>query len=617
MRQFSLPPLVEPLRSGGLADSVYDVAQRYPGLPQLARRDPADPGNWRQVTARTFRDEVMGLAKGLLINGIGFGDRVALMARTRYEWTQFSYALWSIGAQLVPVYPTSSAEQVRWILTHSQVTAVVVEHEDHAMTVGAACGGMTDLQRIWQLDEDCVARITEQGRRVPDDAVNRLRWAVEPGSTAVISYTSGTTGRPKGCVITHANLAAECDTLVAGFSEIFAPLGQQASVLAFLPLSHIYGLMVQVGCLRGGVILGHQPDLAPAALLPALASFRPTFLLAVPYVFEKIFQGARRNAERSGRARLFDRATDIAQRYAEAVERHDLGQGHGPGPFLRAAHATFDHLVYARLRAVLGGRVRHAVSGGSPLSRELALTFAGAGINVYDGYGLTETTACITAQPVARARYGTVGRPLPGASVRIARDGEVWVSGETVFAGYLDDPAATDAALRDGWLATGDLGRLDEDGYLIITGRKKDIIITSGGKSVGPQLLEERLRAHPLISQCVMVGDNRPYIAALITLDPEALEHWQHLNGSHSATGTLTRTRADTAIDAAVRAEVQRAVSTANTAVSRAESIRAFRILPSEFTVADGLMTPSLKLRRRAIVRAYAAEIDELYATAT
>lgn len=350
VRQFSLPPLLEPLSSGGLADSVYDVAARYPGLPQLSRRDPADPEQWHTVTARAFRDEVMALAKGLLVNGIGFGDRVALMARTRYEWTQFSYALWSIGAQVVPVYPTSSAEQVRWILTHSQVTAVVVEFEENAMTVGAACGDLPGLRHIWQLDDGCVARITAQGRRVHDEAVHRLRWTVEPGSVAVIAYTSGTTGRSKGCVITHANLAAECDTLISCFHTIFAEPGEQPSVLAFLPLSHIYGLMVQVSCLRGGVTLGHQPDIAPAALLPALASFRPTFLLAVPYIFEKIYEGARRNAERSGRARLFERAADVARRYAEAVERRGLGQGHGPGPMLRTAHAAFEHLVYARIR---------------------------------------------------------------------------------------------------------------------------------------------------------------------------------------------------------------------------------------------------------------------------
>jgi long-chain acyl-CoA synthetase len=618
VRQFSLPPLLEPLRSGGLADSVYDVARRYPGLPQLARRDPSDPGTWHTVTARAFRDEVMALAKGLLVNGIGVGDRVALMARTRYEWTQFSYALWSIGAQLVPVYPTSSAEQVRWMLTHAQVAAVVVEHEENAMTVGAACGDLPGLRHIWQLDDGCVARITAQGRRVPDDAVHRMRWIVEPGSVAVISYTSGTTGRPKGCVITHGNLAAECDTLIAGFHTVFAEPGQQPSVLAFLPLSHIYGLMVQVACLRGGVTLAHQPDLAPSALFPALATFRPTYLLAVPYIFEKIYEGARRNAERSGRARMFDRATDVARRYAEAVEQRGLGQGHGPGPMLRTAHAAFEHLVYGRMREVFGGRVRHAVSGGSPLRRDLALLFAGVGITVYDGYGLTETSGAVTAQPVDRPRHGTVGRPLPGASIRIARDGEVWVHGETVFAGYLGDPVATRKVLTpDGWFATGDLGRLDEDGYLVITGRKKDVIITSGGKSVGPQLLEERLRAHPLISQVVMVGDNRPYIAALITLDPEALLHWRHLRGDGTdRADTLTRTRAAAAlaIDAGVRAEIQRAVSTANTAVSRAESIRDFRILPAEFTVADGLLTPSLKIRRRAIVRAYAAEIDALYA---
>lgn len=607
MQGIGRPLHAEPLWSGGLADSVYETVERDPSLVQFSRRTDERTSDWAPTSARQFRDEVMAVAKGLLANSIRFGDRVALMSRTRYEWTVLAYALWSIGAEVVPVYPTSSSEQVRWILVDAQVKAIVVEHENHAMTVAAALDAESRLAAIWQMDRDCVADLVARGLGLDDDLVHRNRRAVRPEQIAAISYTSGTTGTPKGCLITHANLAAECDILLEGWGGILSEPGVQPSILNFLPVSHIYGLMVVVSCLRGGIRLGHQPDLTPGVLLPALASFRPTFLFAVPYIFEKIFHKARRAAEDAGRVRLFDRAADVAVRYAEAVERQSIGSGHGPGPGLKVLHTVYDRLVYGKLRAVLGGQVRNAVSGGSTLRRELGLFFAGTGVTVYDGYGLTETTAAITAQPPGAVRFGTVGKPLPGSAVHIAGDGEVWVRGDTVFAGYLNDPKATEAVLRDGWFATGDVGCLDDEGYLVITGRKKDIIITSGGKSVAPQALEEQLRHHPLISQCVVVGDDRPYIAALITVDPEALAHWQRLKGKEPAdTSAMTD-------DDELRAQIQRAVSRANTRVSRAESIRAFRILANEFSTDDGLVTPSLKLRRRAITGAYAADINALY----
>lgn len=599
------PRRAEPPWSGGLADSVYETAERDPTLVQFSRR--TGPDDWEPISAELFRDQVMAVAKGFLADGIRFGDRVALMSRTRYEWTVLAYALWSLGAEIVPVYPTSSIEQVRWILHDSQVRAIVVEHENHAMTVAAACDAEIQLSAIWQMDLGCVAALIEQGHSTDDELIHRHRAAVLPDQIAAICYTSGTTATPKGCLITHANLAAECDILLAGWGGILAEPGVQPSILNFLPVAHIYGLMVVVACLRGGVRLGHQPDLTPEALLPALASFRPTFLFAVPYIFEKIFHKARRTAEAAGHVSLFDKAAAVAVRYAEAVERHSIGSGHGPGPSLKVLHAAYDRVVYGKLRAVLGGQVRNAVSGGSTLRRELGLFFSGAGVTVYDGYGLTETAGGITAQPPGEVRFGTVGRPIPGCAVHIASDGEVWVRGDTVFAGYLNNPKATEAVLRDGWFATGDTGHLDDEGYLVITGRKKDIIITSGGKSVAPLPLEEQLRHHPLISQCLIVGDDQPYIAALITLDPEALAHWQALKGKPQASMSVM------ANDEDLRAQIQRAVSRANTRVSRAESIRAFRVLPNEFSVDDGLMTPTLKLKRRAITGAYAADIDALY----
>ncbi|REK88776.1 long-chain fatty acid--CoA ligase [Streptomyces inhibens] len=608
MRDISVPALAAPLRTGGLADSVFETAAHQPDFAQLARRDTDGSGNWQEVTAAEFRDEVMALARGLLADGVRPGTRVALMSRTRYEWTLFSYALWAIGGQLVPVYPTASAEQLRCILAGAEVTAIIVENEAQAMTVAEACDERSRLSRLWQLDLDCVQRLVEEGTRLPEADVHRLRHAVTPGGIAAIVHTSGTTGRPRGCVITHANLAAQCDTLYAGWGGLLAAPGERPSLLAFLPFAHVYGLMVQVACLRGGVKLAHQPDPSSDELLPALASFRPTFLFAVPYVFEKICARARLAAERAGRQRTFDAAMTVAVRHAEALAEQAQGTGRGPDPFLRARHALYDRLVYSRIRELLGGRVRTAVSGGSPLFRELGLLFAGIGITVYDGYGLTETTGAITVQPPGRVRFGTVGLPLPGSAVHLALDGEVWVRGPVVFAGYLDDDGEPGNGLYDGWLPTGDLGHLDEEGYLVITGRKKDTIITSNGKSVAPQGLEQRLCAHPLISQCVVVGDNRPYVTALITLDPEALEQWRQLRGEPCEAGE------GPSPEEQLQAEVRRAMARANASVSRAESIRAFRVLPGEFSQDSGLMTPSLKLRRAAIVRAYAAEIDALYA---
>ncbi|MFI6443928.1 AMP-dependent synthetase/ligase [Kitasatospora sp. NPDC050543] len=606
MREVSSPAVSEPA-GGGLADSLYDTAERSPGLVQLARRaDGCAP--WRDVTAGAFRDEVMALAKGLLTRGVRYGDRVGLMSRTRYEWTLFDYALWSVGAIPVPIYPTSSAEQVRWILAETQAVACMVENEDHAMTVGAVCDALPDLAGIWQLDRDCVSVITEDGRGVPDSLVHRQRLGVTADSIATVIYTSGTTGRPKGCLLTHGNLAAEADALLGGWHDVFHDSGGETpSTLLFLPMAHVYGRMVQIAALRGGFRIGHLPELATESLLPALASYRPTFLHAVPYIFEKIFQQARRAAEQAGRQELFEQARQVAVDWAAAREQRALDLGPGPGPKLRLRHRAYDRVVYQRLRDVLGGRVRNVMCGGSTLSRELGLFFAGAGLTVYEGYGLTETSAAVTANPPGRAKFGTVGRPLPGASVAIADDGEVWVRGGMVFGGYLNHPRCTAEALYGEWFGTGDLGSLDEDGYLTITGRKKDLIVTSSGKNLAPAALEARVQAHPLVSQCLVVGDDRPYVAALITLDEAALAHWLKTRGREQPDewGVLT--------DEDLHTEIQRAVAAANTAVSRAESIRAFRLLPREFSLEQGLMTPSLKLRRAAIAERYAADIEELY----
>lgn len=607
MREFTVPPMAAAApHAGGLADTVFDFAQEDPGRIALGRKG-AD-GRWHDVTAAAFRDEVLALAKGLIAHGIRFGDRVALMSRTRYEWTLFDLALWAVGAQSVPVYPTSSAEQVLWMLYDAEVVAVMVEHEDHAMTVGSVIDRLPDLKRLWQLDAGAMGELAEAGARIDDEVVHRHRRAVTPDSVATVIYTSGTTGRPKGCVITHANFMFEADTMVARWHPVFRSRpGDEAATLLFLPLAHVFGRMVEIAALRGRVKLGHQPELSAKALMPDLVSFRPTFVLAVPHIFEKVFDAARRKAEAEGRLGPFDRSVDVAVTYAEALEERAFGTGPGPSAGLRMRHQFFDQVVYRKIRAAMGGRVRHAMSGGSGMARRLGLFFAGAGVTVYEGYGLTETTAAATANPPGRARYGTVGRPIPGSTVHIARDGEVWVRGAHVFSGYLGDPEATGAVLRDGWLATGDLGALDEDGYLTLTGRKKEILVTSGGKNVSPGGLEERVRAHPLVAQCVVVGNDRPYIAALVTIDREAVEHWLAMRGrAPTRPAELVR-------DPDLEREVRRAVVAANTAVSQAESIRTFRILAHPFSEEHGLLTPSLKPKRKAIEAAYATEVDALY----
>lgn len=606
LREFTTPPSTSAPPVGGLADAVFEHAGRDPLHVALGRKD--ESGQWRDVTSAEFRDEVLALAKGLLARGVRFGDRVAIMSRTRYEWTLFDFALWTIGAQVVPVYPTSSAEQCFWMLYDAEVSAAIVEHEDHAMTIATVIDRLPRLRELWQLDSGCVRELYDAGAHLDDEVVHRHREAVTPESVATIIYTSGTTGRPKGCVISHGNFMFEADTVMERWEPVFhSKKGDEASTLLFLPLAHVFGRMVEVATIRGGVRLGHQPQLNATALLPDLQAFRPTFILAVPYIFEKVFNASRRKAEKEGKAGPFEKAVDIAVKYADAVEAKAWGTGPGPSAALRMQHQLFDKLVYAKVRAAMGGRIRNAMSGGSAMDRRLGLFFAGAGVQIYEGYGLTESTAAATANPPERTRYGTVGQAIPGVTVHLADDGEVWLHGGNVFQGYLNNQKATDATLHDGWLATGDLGALDEDGYLTITGRKKEILVTSGGKSVSPGVLEERVRDHPLVNQCIVVGNDRPYIAALVTLDQEAVEHWLQMRGKpRLSAAQLVR-------DPDLETEVRRAVVAANTLVSQAESIRTFRILAQPFTEEHGLLTPSLKLKRKAIEKAYENEVEALY----
>ncbi|NUQ97195.1 MAG: long-chain fatty acid--CoA ligase, partial [Streptomyces sp.] len=506
------------------------------------------------------------------------------------------------------IYPTSSAEQCFWMLYDAECSAAIVEHEDHAMTIASVIDRLPQLHQLWQLDIGAVQELYDAGAYIDDDVVHRHRQAVTPESTATIIYTSGTTGRPKGCVITHGSFMWEADTVAQRWDPVFhSKRGDEAATLLFLPLAHVFGRMVEVAAIRGGVRFGHQPQLNAAALLPDLQAFKPTFILGVPYIFEKVFNASRRKAEKEGKAGPFEKAVEIAVKYADAVEAKAWGTGPGPSAGLRVQHQLFDKLVYSKVRAAMGGRIRNAITGGSAMDRRLGLFFAGAGVQIYEGYGLTESTAAATANPPGRTRYGTVGQPIPGMTVHIADDGEIWLHGPNIFQGYLNNQKATDETLHDGWLATGDLGSLDEDGYLTITGRKKEILVTSGGKSVSPGLLEERVRDHPLVNQCIVVGNDRPYIAALVTLDQEAVEHWLTMRGKpQMSPAELVR-------DADLETEVRRSVVAANTLVSQAESIRTFRILAQPFTEEHGLLTPSLKLKRKAIENAYANEVEALY----
>jgi long-chain acyl-CoA synthetase len=606
VREVRTAPLAAAPTAGSTADLPFTNAAEAPDAVVVRRRVD---GAWRPVTATGFAADVTAAAKGLIAAGLEPGGRVAVMSRTRYEWTVLDFAIWAAGGQTVPVYATSSAEQVEWIVRDSGARLVVAETAENAATVTAGTAGHPRPPRVWQLDAGALDELAALGREVPDEEVAKRRGALTPDTIATLCYTSGTTGRPKGCVLTHANLHAEAANTVELLHPVFkAVTGRTASTLLFLPLAHILGRTLQIACLLARIEIGHCPSLKPGELRPMLKEFRPTFVVGVPYLFEKIHDTGRATAEKIGRGASFDRAHRVAVRFGEAHLNRFLGRGRGPGPGLYAAWALYDLLVYRRIRKELGGRLRYAISGGSPLDRDLNHFFYAAGVLVYEGYGLTETTAAATVVPPLAPRPGTVGRPVPGTAVRIADDGEVLVRGGVVFASYWNNPAATEAVLRDGWFATGDLGRLDEDGYLTLTGRKKDIIVTSGGKNVSPSVLEDRLRSRPPVGQCMVVGDNRPFVAALITLDPDAVAHWLAVRGLPADTPVSEVVR-----DPRMRDSVQRAVDHANQAVSRAESIRAFRLVEGEFTEDNGMLTPSLKVKRHAVAQAYAAEIEALY----
>jgi long-chain acyl-CoA synthetase len=613
VRQYSIPALVEIPASANLADVVTRRATEHP--QRVALRRKADGGPWQDVTAAQFRDQVTALAKGLVSAGIGPGDRVALMSRTRYEWTLIDYAIWTAGAVSVPVYETSSADQVEWILGDSGTKAIFVETTAHEAIVAGLRDRLTSVEHVWRIEPagDSAAgdkapgleALVAEGASVADDVVKERAAAAGADDLATLIYTSGTTGRPKGCELTHRNLLAEVRNTSAAVPEIFNV--PDASTLLFLPLAHVLARVIQVGCIEDGIILGHSPDVTN--LLPDLGSFRPTFLLAVPRVFEKVYNGAEQKAAADGKGAIFRRAAQTAIAYSQALDDQARG-GRGPGIGLRVTHGLFDRLVYSKLREAVGGRVHHAVSGGSALGERLGHFFRGVGITILEGYGLTETTAAATVNRPGNIKIGTVGPPVPGDSLKIADDGEVLIKGPNIFSSYWHNSDATsDALTEDGWMRTGDIGELDDEGFLRITGRKKEIIVTAGGKNVAPAPLEDRIRAHPLVSQSMVIGDGKPFISALVTIDEEAFPAWKEKHGKPSGA-----TAADLRDDPDLVAEIQVAVDDANLTVSRAESIRKFRILDRDFTEAGGQITPSLKVRRNVITKDFAPDIDALYA---
>jgi len=567
---------------GNLTDDVRDRLAVNADAVAFARNTD---GEWRDVTIAEFHRQVLDVARGLIAAGVKAGDRVALLSKTRFEWTVFDYAILWIGATTVPIYETSSAEQIGWILQDSGAVAGIVENTGHIERVHKVRGNAPELRHLWSIDAGGVDEISTLGVDVGDDEVEARRVTLDSDTVATLVYTSGTTGRPKGCKLTHGNFRYELGSAIEALPELFGE--DDASTLLFLPLAHVFARVIQFGAVRSGTKLGHTADVKD--LVTHLGEFHPTFILAVPRVFEKVFNSASQKAYADGKGKIFDRAAASAIAYSKA---QDNGK---PGVALRAKHATFDKLVFAKLREVLGGKATFAISGGAPLGDRLAHFYRGIGIPVLEGYGLTETTAAVCVNTPNEFRVGTVGKVLGKTEVRVAGDGELQFRGGQIFTGYWNNDEATAQVLdADGWLSTGDLGEVDGEGFVKIIGRKKEILVTAGGKNVAPAILEDQVRAHPLVSQCLVVGDRKPFIAALVTIDPEAYD------------GDMRSPE--------LRTEVQKAVDEANSLVSKAESIRKFQIMPEDWTEENGYLTPTFKVKRNVILRDYHDVIEALFA---
>ncbi len=594
MTSYSVPPLVPAATEGNLTELIAHRAWFEPERVIMSR--PLGDG-WQPVTAREVEAEIRATAKGLVAAGINIGDRVAIMARTRYEWTILDFAIWFAGGCVVPIYETSSAEQVDWILSDSGSVALIVETPTHRELAQTVLPSHT--KHVWTMTDDVLSVLAKAGANITDDEIDRRRNSLSPDTLATLIYTSGTTGKPKGVSLTHGNFLSECGNVVQGAPDLFLEPG--GSTPLCLPVAHVFGRMVQIGAITAGLHLAHCSD-PVGRLLPDLQSFKPTFVLAVPRIFEKVYNGAEAKAEAAGKGKIFRKAAEIAIAYSENLDAKKFN------PLLTFKHALFDKLVFSKIRATLGGAVEAAISGGAPLGARLGHFFRGAGVTIYEGYGLTETTAGATLNITGNLRVGSVGRPIPGTTIKIADDGEVLIQGPIVMRGYWqNDQANSEVFEGDRWFKSGDLGRLDEEGFLYIVGRKKELIVTAGGKNVAPAVLEDRLRAHPLVSQCMVVGDNKPFIAALVTIDPEMIKGWIATNKKDGASIETLRNDPD------LLAVIQTAVDEANKAVSKAESIRKFTILAEDFTIAGGQLTAKLSVKRHVVSQQYASEIEALF----
>ena len=598
MREFSVPPLVVVPPETNITDLVLRQAAK-PSNPALFSRLDAS-GTWQDVSATDFLADVKALAKGLIASGVGAGERVGIMSRTRYEWALVDFAIWFAGGVSVPIYETSSPSQVAWNLGDSGAVAAFGEaaHHEDIIRQAAASEGLTGLRHVWQLEGQGLEALRQAGLDVSDADLEERRSLANLDDVATIIYTSGTTGRPKGCELTHGNFVELSDNALAIIGEI---VHENAKTIMFLPLAHVFARFISVLAMAAGTTVAHTPDIKH--LLADLQSYEPTFILAVPRVFEKVYNSALTKAEDGGKGAIFHKAAETAIAFSKARQEGRVGLG------LKLRHALFDRLVYGKLRAAMGGHVAHAVSGGGPLGERLGHFFQGIGLQVLEGYGLTETTAPISVNTPSLIKIGSVGKPLPGNAVRIAEDGEILAKGACVMRGYYKREDLTAETFADGWFRTGDIGRLDDDGFLWITGRKKEIIVTAGGKNVIPALLEDQIRADALVSQVLVVGDNRPFIGALVTLDQEALPGWMQRHGLPAAGSPEEAAR-----NPVVNAAVQDLITRANASVSQAEAIKSFRIVPSDFTEASGHLTPSMKVKRAQVMKDFDAVIEEMYA---
>jgi len=596
MDEISAPRIVEVDPSKNLNDLLASRVAADPAAPMVER--PTGQGTWEPLSARAFDAEVVAVAKGLVARGVEPGDAVGIMSRTRYEWTLLDWASWAAGAVPVPLYETSSAEQVQWILSDADVRLLVTETAAHAATVAEVRDQAPTLDDVLVLDSGAIATLVAEGASVDDAEIVRRRGLANLADVATIIYTSGTTGRPKGAELTHENFYSLTVNAVKAVPEVFGEPGGRT--LLFMPLAHVFARFIGVLVVAGGTVLGHTAD--TKTLVEDLGTFKPTYVLSVPRVFEKVYNSAEQKAAAGGKLKIFHWAVATAIAYSRALD-----DPKGPGLALRLRHKVADALVYKKLRQALGGRAKFAVSGGAPLGERLGHFYRGIGVRILEGYGLTETTAPTSVNRPSNTRIGTVGTQLPGCGVRIAEDGEILLQGHHVFRGYHNNEQATQEAFVDGWFRTGDLGSLDDEGFLRITGRKKEIIVTAGGKNVAPAVLEDRIRAHALVSQCVVVGDQKPFIGALVTLDPEGLPGWATMHGKEPLTVE------EAATDPDVLAALDAAVTRANKAVSRAESIRKFTVLATDFTVENGYLTPSLKVKRAEVLKDFAADVDMLY----